>query len=312
MTNSKYLLDKGDPDFVYALSNNAQREILTIAASVHNVTDIENLQITSDGFPFLANEVESLRYQVEQNRGFSVVRNVDGLAYLGRLAESWAISNLLGRPLPQNDADCRIIEVYSRDRSQTMAHGARYHQTREGGEIHTDNVNSPEFLDYTVFVCVQPAAIGGENILVDGLQLLTWLHRAPKDVVSTLEEEFWWECRGLGGGLYRAPIICYALDGTPRFRYLRSYLEAAHRKANEPLSERQVWALDVMESALEQSDIQIRHTMRAGEIMVINDSRVLHGRTCFADPPDALHAFDVAARTARHVRRTLGRMWVKK
>ena len=46
-----------------------------------------------------------------------------------------------------------------------MSDGARYHQTREGGSLHTDNVNAPAPWEFLVFGCVEPALIGGESVL---------------------------------------------------------------------------------------------------------------------------------------------------
>jgi hypothetical protein len=52
-----------------------------------------------------------------------------------------------------------------------MYKGSRYHQTREGGSIHTDNVNIPSSLGLFMFGCLSNAKAGGETILVDSKQI---------------------------------------------------------------------------------------------------------------------------------------------
>ena len=77
----------------------------------------------------------------------------------------------MGELLPQNEKKHKIVTVYDRGKSKSMKSGARYHQTNEGGSIHTDNVNIPKFWDYLIFSCISPAPIGGKSILVDGKQV---------------------------------------------------------------------------------------------------------------------------------------------
>ena len=52
-----------------------------------------------------------------------------------------SVSKILGSLIIQNNNNDKLIFVYDRDRKFSMHKGSRYHQTREGGSIHTDNVN---------------------------------------------------------------------------------------------------------------------------------------------------------------------------
>jgi hypothetical protein len=90
----------------------------------------------------------------------------------------------------------------------------------------------------------------------------------------------WWERRGFFGSLFRAPVLLFGQPGEPQFRYLREYLESAHRLADEPLRGNQLWALDALDSALALS---VSPQAGAGEILVIDDKQMFHGRTSFSD-----------------------------
>jgi hypothetical protein len=62
---------------------------------------------------------------------------------------------MLGETPEQNAEGIRAIQVYNRDDKKRMKDGQRYHQSREGGSIHTDNVNIPELWDYMALTCLQ-------------------------------------------------------------------------------------------------------------------------------------------------------------
>jgi hypothetical protein len=193
-----------------------------------------------------------------------------------------------------------------------MAGGARYHQTREGGSIHTDNVNVPDAWDYLVFSCVEPAMIGGETILVPASRVVPYLQATCPEALDILAGDFWFEYRGIADKLYQAPIMQRDERGGAAFRYLRPYLESAHVKAGEPLTDRQAWALDVLDSVLELSESQIRFPLRAGEVLLSADARVLHGRTCFADYFDAVPLDQGRAAGDAPIRRTMERLWIRR
>ena len=167
-------------------------------------------------------EIENLRHRVEQVHGFAIVEPPAALRGPQRRALAWLIGRLLGEPTEQSREGVKVIEVYDRDRRRRMADGARYHQTRQGGSLHTDNVNRPQTWDYLMMACVAPAMLGGESIIVSG--------RTVHDLLRAARAA---RARGAGGGL---------LVGMPRL--LRRLLPRAGavlqsaRRAAVPLSAR--------------------------------------------------------------------------
>jgi hypothetical protein len=197
-----------------------------------------------------------------------------------------------------------------------MEDGARYHQTRQGGSIHTDNVNRPEPWDYLIMACLYPAMIGGDSIVVSGATVHDLLRERAPRALDILAQDFWWERRGFGGALFRAPVLFFNGRGEPQFRYLRPYLESAHRQAHEPLRNEQLWALDTLDSALELAELQFRHRLAPGEILVLDDKQVFHGRTAFSDFLEAT-PYDVEPAGSAGVpqgtfRRSFDRLWIRK
>lgn len=222
------------------------------------------------------------------------------------------IAPMLGELLVQNtQGDTRIL-VYDRDRLGSMQEGARYHQTREGGSIHTDNVNIPTLWDYLYLACISDAHIGGESILVDGIEVHRVLSQQFPKALKVLEQDFYWEMRGVGQELYQAPIITYNEKMEPMFRHLRPYMESAHFRAKSPLSEEQLYAIDVLDAITNSTSMQIRYRMNKGDILLTVDSQILHGRCCFSDDLNSISYPEYLEGKAGPLKRTMERMWIKK
>lgn len=222
------------------------------------------------------------------------------------------VAPLFGELLAQNEEGAQVIEVFDRSRQASMHKGARYHQTREGGSIHTDNVNIPEPWDYLFLSCLNPALVGGENILVDGLRVQSCLKNSFPEALEILEDTFIWEMRGVSDSLYEAPIITYTKDEKPLFRHLRPYMESAYEKANCPLTPEQLYALDVLDALTNSSENQIRYRMCKGDILFTIDSQVLHGRTCFSDSMEAVSLDEYKSGKGKNLKRTMERLWIRK
>jgi hypothetical protein len=222
------------------------------------------------------------------------------------------IGQILGDLLVQNEQGDKVISVYDRDRLGSMFHGARYHQTREGGSIHTDNVNVPDLWDFLYLSCISPALVGGENILVDGLSVHKKLKESFPRALKVLESPFTWEMRGVADELYRAPIITYNENEEPLFRHLRPYMESAHEKAGEPLSSEQLYAIDVLDALTNSSEFQKRYRMKKGDVLITKDAQVLHGRTCFSDDIEAVTLENYENGKGNTIKRTMERLWIKK
>jgi alpha-ketoglutarate-dependent taurine dioxygenase len=304
-------------NFYYSFSGNAQNEIYRYIKGLQEYSRIEDVKIlNAEECPTFKSEMEQVRHELENGKRIVIVKPFDDLRSRFSILEQrtifWLMGNILGETLIQNEQGDRAILVYDRDRNNSMTKGARYHQTREGGTIHTDNVNVPFKWEYLLLACISPAMAGGENILVNALNVHKILKNKFPDVLGILEKNFLWEQRGVADATYEAPIITYNKKGEPEFRHLRPYMESAHNKLNRPLTDEQMYALDTLDAVLEHTDNQYRHTFLAGEILLTYDAQVLHGRTCFSDHIDAVVIHDWIKNTDKPLKRTMDRLWAKK
>lgn len=304
-------------NFYYSFSSDAQNEIYDYIKALHVYNRIEDAKVLdSEDCPTFKREMEEVRNELENGKRIVIVKPFVDLHNKYTILEQrtiyWLMGNILGETLVQNEAGDRAILVYDRDRTNSMTKGARYHQTREGGTIHTDNVNVPYKWEYLLLACIAPAMTGGENILVNALNVHKILKQKYPDVLAILENNFFWEQRGVADNTYEAPIITYNQKGEPEFRHLRPYMESAHNKLDRPLTDEQMYALDTLDAILEHSDNQYRHTFVAGEILLTYDAQVLHGRTCFSDSLNAVVIHDWIKDHHKPLKRTMDRIWAKK
>jgi len=259
--------------------------------------------------------VQGVIDKVEMHRAV-VWRLNSNLANVFNEIEIHKLSALLGpffgRLLGQNENGDEVITVYDRDRLGSLFRGARYHQTREGGSIHTDNVNVPEKWDYLYLSCISSALVGGESIFVDGFLINEILEKKYSNAYSILKEPFIWEMRGVKDELYLAPIISFDEKGEPHFRHLRPYMESAHEKAKKPLTSEQLYALDILDALLNESENQVRYKMKCGDILISKDDQVLHGRTCFSDELGAVSINESSQYPNKPLKRTMDRLWIRK
>ena len=220
-------------------------------------------------------------------------------------------SNFLGHLIAQNKEGKKNVLVYDRGRDLSINKGARYHQTREGGSIHTDNVNLSLKWNYMILSCLSEGQVGGETILINAKDIYEKLRKRFKLAKKILQKNFYWEKRGVAKTFYSAPILKINNKGEPEFRYLRPYLESAHIKKKKPLSSKQLYALDVLDALLESSDNQYRFYMKAGDLILTLDSQILHGRTSFSDHYQSKSIL-TNNKTNLPLKRTMVRTWIKK
>ena len=99
-------------------------------------------------------------------------------------------SSFLGNLVSQNKHGEKNVVVYDRGRNLSIKNGARYHQTREGGSIHTDNVNVSSRWKYMILSCLAEGQVGGETILVNGNDVYNQLKKNYKEAKRILQKKF--------------------------------------------------------------------------------------------------------------------------
>lgn len=274
-SQESHIVKLSGQDVETLIGSSLPQDILNGASSIH---DFESL-------PGVAGELaikERIFAELDSGAGFIIVRPDRPLSIREIIYGTWNLARSLGVTLPQNDRDDHLYVVT--DRGGKMSEGARYSQTNEGGNLHTDVVNVPGGYDYFVLGAISTGMIGGESLLVSGDGVFKKLTQKYPEAVELLRQQYRWECRGIQHDeLHSRPILDLGERGEPHWCYLRPYVEEAARKTGMCLSQAQRWALDRLDECLEDPANEIRVSLAAGDMLIVNDRRLFHGRTSFTD-----------------------------
>ncbi|MCX4679246.1 TauD/TfdA family dioxygenase [Streptomyces sp. NBC_01433] len=150
---------------------------------------------------------------------------------------------------------------------------------------HTDRAGPSGPPRLLALLCVRPALKGGESLLVSGHSVHDRLSADRPAVLSTLYRDFYF---GAERNLARSGPVFTRSDGRLQVRYNRYQIERGHHAAGEPLTAAQVEALDAFDEVLGDESLFLRLPLRRGDLLMLNNNTVLHGRTSFTDHPDPL------------------------
>ncbi|MEZ2390145.1 TauD/TfdA family dioxygenase [bacterium RCC_150] len=212
---------------------------------------------------------------------------IEGIPVAEPAESAIAVSSSLGRLLPQDGAGQIVREV--RYRGVKLGEGAtgRYSDSREGGQFHTDGPHRADSApDWFALLCIRQSNVGGGLILVPTGQII---QRLDPDTLQVLQEPFFFDQREDGAAPVPRPILVRKPDGRWHVNYLREYIEAGHRHPmGWRLSERQLRALDRFDKEIAcavAAPDRLEVKLAPGQLAVIDNRRLLHGRTTFGDDP---------------------------
>ena len=286
----------------YGLSKPALNAAESAASAVRNGGVATSLIASAALREVLRNDLAPVREALDRGRGFAIQQGPD---LSGRTLEEakacyWLLGQGLGEPLAQNVQGTLLYDV--RDTGQSVEYGARFSVTNADSSFHTDASFAETLADYVGLYCLRTARSGGVNQLVDGRAVVEVLSEAASEVLETLSQPFHVDRRG-GVRDGEAPTVLRPVlqqtTGGVTFRYLRYWIEAGHEKAGEPLTAAQLRALDVLDQTLRRPDLRAEFSLRAGEMLWLDNRWLLHSRTAFEDHPEP------------ELRRHLVRLWLR-
>jgi hypothetical protein len=207
----------------------------------------------------------------------------------------WAIGTYFGRGVSQSPMGDRL--GYVTDVSEP---GKRERGYRSASELrlHTDSD------DIVGLLCIRQAKSGGMSRLASAVAIHNEIAATRPDLLAPLYEGFryhWFGEQPPGEGTvtsYRIPVFC-KVDGLLSVCFLREFIEMGADELGEPLTDKEIEALDTFEEIANRDDVQLTYRLEPGSASFINNYTVLHSRTGFEDWPEPER------------RRLLFRLWLK-
>ncbi len=139
---------------------------------------------------------------------------------------------------------------------------------------HTDGYASPDPYDVIILHCMKAASHGGESLLI---HLDDIMRRLTAKEIDILQMKAYPTAFGL------RPIL-YVEQGQMKIRYNRSSIEKWAQTHRCKLGRGYLELLDRLDRLIDFDNANYRHTLQPEECMVVDNKRMLHGRTAF--PPE--------------------------
>src|SRR6516164_3873139 len=231
--------------------------------------------------PLLRPVVDEIRYQIEDGRGFVVLRRLPVEDYskdeIGMIF--WGIGTYLGRGLSQSVLGDRLGHVKDFSREDPLA---RAYRNKQELSPHTDSA------DLVGLFCLRDAQSGGVSRLTSATAVHNVLRDEYPAVLERLYRGYSFHRRGeeqpgeLPYTAYRVPVYSNT-SGNVSARYVRTYVEAGEAAAGRPMDDTELAVLDRFEEVTKRPDLMLEFTLRPGEMYFINNYTILHARTAFDD-----------------------------
>lgn len=193
---------------------------------------------------------------------------------------AFGVSVLLGRPTRQRFPDDFLVVV--EDRRPGDVSTAPGYQSNGRMGMHTDPT------DVAVLACLTASAVGGESLFASAAAVHDVLAREAPTVLDQFRRSWTWDLRGAQrpgtDPLVDSPVFGPDSDDVwCRFGWL---LLREGARATGRLTPEVATALELFEEVARRPELTLRHRLRRGESVWIDNYRVLHAREAFEDRQD--------------------------
>lgn len=193
----------------------------------------------------------------------------------------WRFGLGLGTPVSQSVMGDRLGHVL--DVTKTDPH-ARAYRRNEELTPHTDPA------DYLAFLCLQPAASGGESLFVSGLEVHERMRTEQPQMLERMYRGYHWSRFGEQADdqdpitPHRIPVFSVC-DGVISTRVVRQFVEiAADEDRSIVLDDLDHAGFDYIDATVNDPELALRFTLQPGEAVFANNYTTWHARTGFVDP----------------------------
>ncbi|MEU7745670.1 TauD/TfdA family dioxygenase [Nonomuraea sp. NPDC049158] len=267
------------------LSEEHRLEVLEAVRAVETVgTPLR--QITPDGFalPTLGPLLRRVREEVVDGHGFALLQGVP----VGQMSERQReIAGLglgchIGSIASQGPGPVPLVHVRDTGADPSQPRTRSYQHSGRLG-FHSDPT------DVVALLCLRPARSGGLSALVSSVAVHNEVVRTRPDLAEVLYQP-WWHDRRTGDGpdsFYTKPLCTPRQDGRVSISYGPDYMRSAQRGACvPPLTPAQGEAMDLLDRLTHDSRFVLTMDLREGDMQLLNNHVVLHGRTAYQDHPE--------------------------
>ena len=274
--------------WIFRFSPRALDEIDTAIRQV-NTAGIATADIRRENFPLptLATKLKVLANDVENGRGFTVMRGIPMDRYSDEDATRiyWGLCCYFGTVIAQNTKGDLIGQVRDRGFKWGQQDGkelVRGYLTRECLPFHSDSS------DRVGLLCLRQAKEGGMSSVVSSMTIFNEILAHHPDVLDQCYEGFYYSLRGEqkdGKPAWtpnRIPVFSHH-QGRLSAGYVRKGIDQGREARGLPYTAREEAALKVIDTLSEREDLRLDMMLEPGDIQYCNNYTILHSRTSFVD-----------------------------
>ena len=182
----------------------------------------------------------------------------------------FALGTIVGAPQLQPDGAAGTFLFEVKDRPQPISTST----SADAFDLHTDSASQPSPEPYIALACVTPDPDGqGASLLLSAEDLWAAIEESDPSLLRVLSELLFEFDGALGASLSR---VLWREDGAALVRYRGDMAIAGDRMRDSPVTR----ALTQLRGILDSAALT-RISLVAGEILVLDNRRALHGRTGF-------------------------------
>lgn len=242
-----------------------------------------DLTAQEEALPRLAETLFEVRREVYQGRGLVLLRGLP-MAELDEdeaAIAAWAVGSHFGRRATQSALGDKLGRV---EVDPNLQQAWRGYRSSNRSRFHTDH------LDGLALACVRPAGEGGESCAVSAGAIHNVLAAERPDLLPALYAGF----RMAWFGEPPAPGETVTERDVPVFSWsegrivcvmLPSYQKAAAEAMGVPLPDGFAEACALIHEIAERGGMALKFKLAAGDMLVVDNKAVLHGRAVFAEEP---------------------------
>jgi alpha-ketoglutarate-dependent taurine dioxygenase len=196
----------------------------------------------------------------------------------------WVLGSLLGRPVAQNWEGLMLYDV--RNTGKTHGDGVRGSVTNVELFYHTDNSYGLMPPQYIGLLCLQTAKTGGESRLINWAEVLKRLQAEKPHLVDRGFHNFLFERQkehAPGAPAVLSKPVFKSNGKDINVCYSSRLMRTGYRMAEQDLDDAGKEFLDVVDEIISRNDIQLKMYIEQGQIQFINNARIGHSRSEFAD-----------------------------
>lgn len=268
----------------------AQITEMARALAVWGDCDLRGITAPAELMPSLKPLVARTKVELA-GRGFVLLRGLPvgdfGEAACRRLF--WAIGMLYGRGLTQNAQGELICPIF--DAGIDFGYDGRHAANNTRGYLSNADLNFHcDPTDVVGLLCLRKAMAGGESAIVSAAAIYNEILRSRPGDIARLEQGFSYDRKGQqspGEAPATPPIPVFVRRGERvSCRYGRSYIHGGGAKLGQPLTEADIDLLDFFDATARRDDLAMQMAFEPGDIQLLNNFAVLHGRRAFTDDAD--------------------------